>query len=176
EGPVMLLAAAGAAFAFIKRRGKFAMFAALWAFGLFAAYSLIPYKTPWLALSFLLPMAIAAGYAVHETASMSFGCAKAVAGVLVLAAAGFMTYRAYDLSFVHYDDNSRTYIYAHTYRSLHTMMDRMYYYADKSGKGNDAAIDIVSKDYWPMVWYVKDYPNAVFDGMIVPVRTPEAAE
>lgn len=176
EGPVMLLAVVGAAFAFIKRNNKFAMFAALWAFGLFAAYSIIPYKTPWLALSFLLPMAIASGYAINEIAKMGFGGAKAIAGVLAFAAIGFMGYRAYELSFVNYDDNSQTYIYAHTRRGFHDMMDKLYYYADKSGKGKDAVVDVVSQDYWPMVWYVKDYPGVVFQGHIIPVRRPEPAE
>jgi uncharacterized protein (TIGR03663 family) len=176
EGPVILLAVAGAFFAFIKRNNKFAMFAVLWAFGLFAAYSIIPYKTPWLALSFLLPMAIASGYAINEIAKMRFGGMQAIAAVLAFAAIGFMGYRAYDLSFVHYDDNSKTYIYAHTTRGFHKMMDKIYHYADKSGKGKAAVVDVVSQDYWPMVWYVRDYPGVVFQGHIVPVRNPEPAE
>jgi hypothetical protein len=53
EAPIFVLSAIGTLLAFMKARHRFAMFAGLWAFGLLAAYTLIPYKTPWLALSFL---------------------------------------------------------------------------------------------------------------------------
>jgi len=172
EGPIMVLSVLGTAIAFIKARHKFAMFAGLWALGLFAAYSIIPYKTPWLALSFLLPMCIVGGYGIDQLFRSSSIASKIIAGVLAAAAVGFLAYRSYDLAFVHYDDNSKTYVYAHTYRSFLDMMSEIEHYADKSGKGRDAAIEIVSPDYWPMVWYVKDYPNAVFHGsMIEPKRS-----
>jgi hypothetical protein len=40
----------------VKPKNSFALFCALWAFGLIAAYSLIPYKTPWLVLNFVVPL------------------------------------------------------------------------------------------------------------------------
>ena len=45
--------------AVLKPARRFALFAALWAFGLIAAYSLIAYKTPWLSLNFVVPLALA---------------------------------------------------------------------------------------------------------------------
>jgi predicted membrane-bound mannosyltransferase len=48
------------------RANSFALFAALWAIGILAAYSLVPYKTPWLALNFIVPLAIIGGYGVGE--------------------------------------------------------------------------------------------------------------
>ena len=173
EGPIMLLSVLGTAIAFIKARHKVAMFTGLWAVGLFAAYSIIPYKTPWLALSFLLPMCIVAGYGIDQLFRSSSVAPKIVAGVLAAASVGFLAYRSYDLAFVHYDDNSKTYVYAHTYRSFLDMIREIDHYAEKSGKGRDAAIDIVSPDYWPMVWYVKDYPNAVFHGMMIEPKRSE---
>ena len=64
ESPLMILSVLGSVMIMLWGRQRFAMFSALWAGGLFAAYSIIPYKTPWLALSFLLPMCIIAGYAL----------------------------------------------------------------------------------------------------------------
>ena len=66
ESPIFILSSLGILTALFKPKHKFALFAAFWAFGMFAAYTIIPYKTPWLALSFLLPMCIIAGYAVNE--------------------------------------------------------------------------------------------------------------
>ena len=88
EAPIFILSAIGIAIAFIKARHRFAMFAGLWAFGLLAAYSIIPYKTPWLALSFLLPMCLAAGYGINEIARAGSNVWRTAALILGFGAAG----------------------------------------------------------------------------------------
>ncbi|MFL6466395.1 MAG: glycosyltransferase family 39 protein [Pyrinomonadaceae bacterium] len=166
EAPMMIMAAIGTGFAFLKPRSKVAMFVGLWGFGLLAAYTLIPYKTPWLAISFLLPMCIAAGWAVNEFASLKLSPARNL-GILLSAAAVIATaYQSYDLNFVRYDDEDMAYVYAHTKREFLELMKQIDHYAEKSGQGKNAKIQIVSPDYWPMVWYLKDYPNAFFHGKI----------
>ena len=164
EAPILILSALGTLIAFIKSRHRVAMFTGLWAFGLFAAYSIIPYKTPWLALSFLLPMCIIAGYGINELARSKNIAARAAAGLFAAAAAAVLAYQAYDLNFVRYDKDDRPYVYAHTKREFLDMIAKIEHYAEKSGKGKDAAVDIISPDYWPMVWYMREYPNAVFHG------------
>ncbi|MEP6912930.1 MAG: flippase activity-associated protein Agl23, partial [bacterium] len=66
ESPLMLLGSAGTVLALWRGSNRFAVFAAFWALGTLAAYSLIPYKTPWLMLNFLVPLAITGGYAFEE--------------------------------------------------------------------------------------------------------------
>lgn len=173
DGPIMVLAAAGALTALIKGSRRFAMFAGLWSFGLFAAYTIIPYKTPWLALSFLLPMCISAGYAINELAASKNSAVRLSAGLLALAAAAILTYQTYDLNFVRYDDEDAPMVYAHTQREFLDMVRDIEHFADASGKGKDAAIDIVSPDYWPLVWYLKDYPKAIFHGHFIDNSTAE---
>ena len=170
EAPVFLLSALGLVIAFVKARHRFAIFAALWALGLFAAYTLIPYKTPWLALSFLLPMCITAGYGIGQLASGKSNESRFAAFALGLAAACVMSYQTYELNFVRYDDDQMPYVYAHTKREFLEMMQAIDHYAQKSGKGKDAQIDIVSPDYWPMVWYTKDYSHANYWGKIVDIK------
>lgn len=173
EAPILLLSAVGTLIAFVKSRHRFAMFTGLWAFGLFAAYSIIPYKTPWLALSFLLPMCIIAGYGINELAGFRNIPGKAVAGLVVACAAAVLGYQAYELNFVSYDSDKRPYVYAHTRREFLDMIAKIESYAEKSGKGKNAAIDIISPDYWPMVWYMREYPNAIFHGKFDPDDTAE---
>jgi uncharacterized protein (TIGR03663 family) len=173
EGPIMLLSSLGLLIAFVKARHRFAMFASLWAFGLFAAYSIIPYKTPWLAISFLLPMCIASGYAINEMLAARNVSVKLTGGLLALIAAATLSYQTYDLNFVHYDDEEQAYVYAHTNREFLALMHEVEYYADKSGRGKDAKIEVVSPDYWPMVWYLRDYKQANFHGHIVDVTDAE---
>jgi uncharacterized protein (TIGR03663 family) len=167
EAPILLLSALGILIAFFKSRHRVAMFIGLWAFGLFAAYSIIPYKTPWLALSFLLPMGIIAGYGINEMVRMKNTGLTAAAGLLAVTASAVLAYQAYDLNFVRYDKDDRPYVYAHTKREFLDMMAKIEGYAAKSGKGTDTQVDIVSPDYWPMVWNVRNYPKAVFHGRMI---------
>ncbi len=173
EGPIMILSLIGTVIAFFLPRSRFAMFTGLWAFGLFAAYSIIPYKTPWLAISFLLPMCIVAGFAINELVARKEQAAKAIGVILAVAASVVLAYQTYELNFVRYDDESMPYVYAHTKREFLDMMREIDRYAEKSGKGNNATIQIVSPDYWPMVWYTKDYPAAYFHAKIVPADNAE---
>lgn len=173
ELPIFILSALGILVAFIKGRHIFAMFAGLWAFGLFLAYTIIPYKTPWLALSFILPMCIIAGYGINEIYKSRQIGLKIFAVGLALIAAGVLNYQTYDLNLVRYDDDQMPYVYAHTTRGFHELISEIERYAKKSRKGKDATIEIVSPDYWSMPWYMRDYGHANFHGKIVPASTAE---
>jgi predicted membrane-bound mannosyltransferase len=102
ESPLLVLGAAGAALALWSGRNRFAVFAGAWAFGTLAAYSLVPYKTPWLALNFTVPLAVAGGYAVQELAE-TFRHARPGAHRLFPAAVlvGALCLLAVGLSFAH---------------------------------------------------------------------------
>ncbi|MDQ6653943.1 MAG: TIGR03663 family protein, partial [Acidobacteriota bacterium] len=65
ESPLLVLGAIGAALAILQPTRSLALFSALWAFGLIAAYSLIAYKTPWLSLNFIVPLALISGTAIQ---------------------------------------------------------------------------------------------------------------
>jgi uncharacterized protein (TIGR03663 family) len=83
EAPILILGATGAAVAlFGRRRNLFAVFAGAWGFGLLLAYSLIPYKTPWLALNFVVPLAVVGGYGVEALSRLR----PWKAGLIVLTA------------------------------------------------------------------------------------------
>ena len=166
DGPIMILSLIGTVIAVLRGKNRVAMFAGLWAMGLFVAYTIIPYKTPWLALSFLLPMCIAAGHAVGEIFESKNNALQGIGLLLAAGSLAILAYLTYDLNFVRYDDEDAPMVYAHTSREFLDMIGDIERFADASGRGKDAAIDIVSPDYWPMVWYMKDYPKAVFHGRI----------
>lgn len=65
EPTIFVLGFAGVLVALWQRRSRFQVFVALWACGIFAAYSLIPYKTPWLMLNFVLPLGLMSGLALQ---------------------------------------------------------------------------------------------------------------
>lgn len=158
---------------FVKAKHRFAMFTALWALGLFLAYSIIPYKTPWLDLSFILPMCMVAGYALGQFFESKRMNLMAAAGVLCVSGFAVLTYQMYQLNFVRWDDDEMVYVYAHTRRGFLDMMREIDKYAQKSGKGRDAVIEIVTPEYWPMTWYTKDYTKANYFGSLIDTKDSE---
>lgn len=173
ESPILILAAVGTLLALMKAKHRFAIFTGFWAFGLFLAYTIIPYKTPWLALSFILPMCLIAGYGINELATARDVLLKLIAGLLAVVSVGILAFQTYDLNFVRYDDDSMPYVYAHTRRGYLDLIGKIEYYAEKSGEGKEAAVEIVSPDYWAMPWDLRNYQHANFHGRIVPANSAE---
>jgi uncharacterized protein (TIGR03663 family) len=172
ELPLLLLGLAGTVIAAWKRK-LFALFAGLWAFGLITAYSLIPYKTPWLTLNFVIPLAIGAGYAVEAIYRMLSDRKKMLA-VLWLAclamAMGTTLYKSIQLNFYRYDDDRDPYVYAQTRREFLQLVDEINEIASRSGAGTQTSIAVMSPDYWPLPWYLRDYGKAGYYGRISDAR------
>jgi uncharacterized protein (TIGR03663 family) len=172
EGALLFLGIAGAAFIVLKPKKPFALFAALWAFGLLAAYSLIPYKTPWLLLNFVVPLSLIAGYAIQAIYEFDHRQFR-LTGVLLLIAVGFTAYQMIDLNFINYDnDNSRyVYVYAHTTRGMLELVDEIDRIA-KQESGGLTGITILSPDYWPLPWYLRNYSRVGYYGRLAPSTEP----
>ncbi len=157
ESPILLLAVVGAFIALWRVRQRFALFAALWGFGLLAAYSLITYKTPWLALSMLLPFALTGGYAVNELYRIRSQRIFALAALLL--ALGVCAYQTYELNFVHYDDDTYAYVYAHTKREYLDLINEVNRLAERAGTKDETPINVAAPEYWPMPWYLRDFKH-----------------
>lgn len=173
EAPLLILGAGGAVLALIRRVNRFAIFAGAWAFGILAAYSLIPYKTPWLMLNFTVPLAIIGGYCVNEIYHWSKGLpSRALALAITLAALAVCGTQAIKLNFFHYDDDKYPYVYAHTYREFVPMLNKIDELAERAKTGRQTGITITANEYWPMPWYLRDYPRAGFFGRMAVTQEP----
>lgn len=173
EGLVIFLGGIGALVAVWRADNRFAVFIAQFSFGLLAAYSLVGYKTPWIALNFIVPLALTSGYALdvfyrklQEFEQPWFFLAPAV---LILA---FCGYQMYQLNFVHYDDDKYVYVYAHTRRETLVMLDQIDARATRMKTGYDTGVAIVSPEYWPLPWYFRDYKRVGYYGKVVPTSEP----
>lgn len=173
EAPLLIVGSLGAAISIIKARHRLAMFAGLWAFGLLAAYSLIPYKTPWLAISFYLPMCLIAGYAIGELTGSRRALLKVGGAALAIVGTTVLAYQSYQINFVRYDDEEMAYVYAHTKRGMLDLVNRIEYYSAKSQEFEQASVEVVSPDYWPLTWYLNDYKHAVFHGTFADANASE---
>ena len=173
EAPILVIGALGILISLFRGKHRLAMFTGLWALGLFLAYTIIPYKTPWLALSYLLPLCIIAGYAIGELLSEKDIRLKAAGAALAICGVSLLAYQTYQLNFVRYDDDEMPYVYAHTRRGFLDLIREIERYAEKSGRGTAATVEVVSPDYWPMTWYLLDFGRANFHGNLVPATTAE---
>ena len=172
EGALLFLGALGALFVVLKPKNAFALFAALWAFGVIAAYSLIPYKTPWLMLNFVVPLALIAGYAVQSIYELEQRQWR-VTGIVLIGALSVSTYQTIDLNFINYDNDNAgyVYVYAHTTRGMLDLVKEI----DRIGKerqGSQTGITIVSPDYWPLPWYLRKYTRVGYYGTLAPSTEP----
>lgn len=172
EGPLLVLGSLGALAVVLKPKNGLALFSALWAFGLIAAYSLIPYKTPWLVLNFVVPLALIGGYAVQILFELEGGQLRLMGAVLVIAIS-VAAYQAIDLNFVNYDNDNESYVYvyAHTTRGLLDLVKEVDRIAKEEG-GAGTGITIVSPDYWPLPWYFRNYTRVGYYGRLAQTTEP----
>jgi uncharacterized protein (TIGR03663 family) len=174
EEPAILLAAVAGAAVALKHRDRFAGFLALWAAAMVALYSCIPYKTPWLVLNLVLPLALLAGRA-FETWLGPGGRAgraarpwRAAAGILLASAAIASARRAFDLAFVRYDDErAGALVYVQTRRDALRMVARIEDYARHHPLGRSLPIQILSPDYLPLNWYLRDFADVSYFGSVI---------
>jgi uncharacterized protein (TIGR03663 family) len=172
EAPILLLACAGAFVAlFERRKNRFAVFVSAWAFGLLAAYSLISYKTPWLVLSFVVPMCVAGGYFVQSLARGGRTAALLLAG----AAVAVCLYQTVTLNFFHYDDDSYPYVYSHTRRGALELVREVGRVGERAGT-KEPGVSVVSPEYWPLPWYFRDNTRVGYTSNVASYYDPQTTQ
>lgn len=163
---ILALGTIGGSIAAVRGRDRLWVFVGLWALGVTAAYSLVAYKTPWIALNMLLPLALLAGHAIAEAWRWA-GRWRVGVPVALAAALALSTYQAIDLNYRHYDDETYPYVFVHSTRDMLVLVDDIGRIADRAGTGKDTGIVFMAPEYWPLPWYFRDYPRAGFFGEIV---------
>ena len=168
EWPLLIMAAVGIILALFRRADRFASFVALWAIGIITAYSVIPYKTPWLVLNMIVPMALCAGVAFERLWSVRSRAGSAVAWTVLLVMVGAATGRAAWLNFWHYDNERSPYVYVHTSREILKLVSAV----DRVEAAHpQTPIAVMSRVYFPLPWYMRDYP-AGYWGRVVTNTAP----
>jgi uncharacterized protein (TIGR03663 family) len=162
--PVLLLAACGAVtLPWKNSSGK--IFPALVVYLVVIAllYSVIPYKTPWLALNLWLPIALLAGNGFAwfwQTAGNNPGrIGFAVIALALIAALGRDTVQRV---FIAPAGERNPYAYAQTVEDILRLPERVQQLAEKSPAGNNLRIAVVATDPWPMPWYLRKFPHVGF--------------
>jgi len=172
ELPIFGFGLAGVVFVAWEARSRFAIVASAWAIGLFLAYSLIGYKTPWLMLNWVVPFALVGGYAIGRAWNARRTLLHVGVPVVLAGALAFSGVQAALLAFRDYDNDTNAYVYVPTKRDLLSLVDWIRSEDAIRGAGGQIGVVIMSPDYWPLPWYLRDDKKAGFYGSVVDVAAP----
>lgn len=159
SGPVLVgLGAVGTGLAWSPGLGNahppqpFARYLGLYTGTVFIFYTLIPYKTPWLLLSVVIPLGILAALALGALWQKS-------AWLFLLATALLLGSSAWDVKYLCFKlpaDERNPLAYSHTLPDLADMplaIERW-----KEQHGHPPTIAVLANDPWPLPWYLRRFP------------------
>ncbi len=131
------------------------------AFGSWLAYSLIPYKTPWLILSYLWALAFCFGHLARGTLAMfrrlpgSRWVVLACLGIAVVQS----TREMIRLNFRDYADPKEKYVYVQTSMEFKRAIETIEALVRERPEARNLIINVVNKDPWPLPYVLLQYPN-----------------
>ncbi|MGD0782600.1 MAG: flippase activity-associated protein Agl23 [Candidatus Aminicenantales bacterium] len=125
-----------------------------------AAYSAIPYKTPWNIVVFLAGFALLAGYGASALLrAIRPAAGRAVLILLILAGAAQLERQNLRAQFVYPADPRNPYAYAQTSPDFLRLVIRLRGLADVHRHGRDMLVKVVTEpdEQWPLPWYLRDF-------------------
>jgi uncharacterized protein (TIGR03663 family) len=131
-----------------------------------AIYSLIPYKTPWLALNFWLPISLFAALAVESLWRMSkrylpLRAAIPAFSILAALAVVLIVHDTRQRVFVHAADETNPYAYAHTSEDLLGLPMEISELARRNSIASPRIV-VIASDPWPLPWYLRHFAQVGF--------------
>ncbi|MCS7337466.1 MAG: TIGR03663 family protein [Verrucomicrobiae bacterium] len=156
---------------------RLAQFLSIYTWTVTAVYALIPYKTPWCALSFLHGMALLAGIGVAALCEFFKGRAARLAlGTVLLAAAAHLLWQCWNLNFNYFAHRRNPYAYAQTSPDILRLADTLERLRRAAPGGSNIMIKVMAPDhdYWPLPWYLRAFQqvgwwDAIPDDPFAPV-------
>lgn len=134
------------------------------AFGSWLAYSLIPYKTPWLILSYLWALAFCFGHLMRGTLAI-FRRYQALRYIVLAALAvglAHSTKEMFRLNFRDYADPKEKYVYVQTSLEFKRAIEVLGLLVKERPEARNFNIAIVNKDPWPLPYVLLPYPNTAW--------------
>ncbi len=173
EAALVVLSVIGVAVAFATM-DLIGLFLAFWTIGFLLFYSIVPYKTPWLAENFVVPMALLSGFGVQTITRFVLDRLGGVRAALtlvffyssVIAVSVAQIHQTFLLTYREFDNERHPQIYAHTTREIYDLIARVDAAAVRSGLGRKMTINVFSDQYWPLPFYFLKYDNVLFWGKI----------
>jgi uncharacterized protein (TIGR03663 family) len=125
-----------------------------------AAYSLIPYKTPWCLLGFLHGLILLAGVgAVALWRLTRHWPLQIVVGLALLVAPLHLAWQTSRAIGDFAADPRNPYVYAHTLPDIQRLEDDLQQLLQASPEGPQTTVKVIWQDgyYWPLPWYLRRF-------------------
>lgn len=163
-------------------RGRTGRLLMMTGFGSFLAYTIIAYKTPWLALNFYWMLAFTLGFALSEPPARERTRTWferehkwTIRGVRLAIAASLLVAFVHDvktmwrLNFKDYVKAGEPYVYVQSTMDFRNFMFTLERHLQERPEDLNVRLAILNKDPWPMPWTLSDFPNLAWG-------TPETAD
>ncbi len=128
---------------------------ALWTAAQWVLFSVLSYKTPWLALAWLFPSALL-------TACLLEGLLTRwrKAGAFIAAATmALLITESSSRCLRNSVEPGNVFAYSPTSRDIERLASDLAALTAATKQGSDALIQVVARDYWPLPWTLRRYPN-----------------
>jgi len=149
-----------------KADGRLVRFLAVYTVALMGIYTVLPYKTPWCALSPLHGMILLAGVGAGALVRWMPGIRlKAALCVLLLAGAAHLGRLACLTNFRYYCDRRNPWVYAHTLSGAVKLGQRAEAIASIDPAGHHMRINVFTPDphdQWPLPWYLRRFDRVAY--------------
>ncbi len=129
-------------------------------FAVTVAYSVIPYKTPWCLIQFLLGMILLAGVGASVLLPLFRPIwLKIIIATLLVVGAGQLAWQAYRASFVIPANVGNPYVFAQTSPDVLRLAEQVRQLAEASDLGWQTPVKVIWNDayYWPLPWYLRRF-------------------
>jgi uncharacterized protein (TIGR03663 family) len=143
-----------------EKKQRFLIFLSLYTFGLFTAYSILAYKTPWSILTAQHALTLLAGVGAAALWGLF---SKGLPNLFYQVALGLGIYHLCDESMLaigpYKADPRNPYVYAHTTTNLLSLVSTVRELAVLKPE-SPPTIQVINRDQgWPLPWYFRTLPN-----------------
>ncbi len=167
---LFLLSTIGIYFSFFSKNQNrsFTIFKFLSLFSLLQlfVYSVIPYKTPWLALNFWIGFLMLAAFGISQIYFFLNGkTAKIILASVVTLVLSHNLWQTYDTNYKYPYQPENPFTYSQATLDVITLAHRVTDIAEAMPKGENILIDVAApdSDYWPLPWYLRKFKNVAYN-------------
>ncbi len=134
---------------------------AIYGAGALVAYSIIPYKTPWLLLALLWPFLFLFGALVEELIGTLKANSLAASTPPFLASACIAMSMMWSarLNFIHFADPAEPYVYVQTSSEIRRLTDPLLALAKQDPSAYQLTGQLMLGSYYPLPWMLADFSN-----------------
>lgn len=135
---------------------------AIYGLGVLAAYSIVPYKTPWCIISILWPFFLLFGCAIEELwRLLRFRLTTVLLTTALLFGSLLITLR---LNWRHFADPSEPYVYVQTLPEISFLTEPVLGMAKRDPRNHGMSGQILLESYYPLPWIFGDFTKIGYYG------------